>query len=421
VRDAMLKTDVGRKMLQEYSLESAIESWAAITGGDVAKGFISLQDHSAYYQDMCESCSNEEMDDLCATIMQAAGEAGHHIKARKDLMAELHKIASAMDSDHDSKITLHEFLEVEDIVNEIRGNEEPHASSMKRWAALTRNSPGLETLSEAEYTGYYLDLSKNLSDAQIEDLTKQLHAGLETAKARMEDRKQRLAERKAKLAELFESYTYLSDRGLSLFECQELADYVIPESMSNRQVDEIVKQQFKKMDVDGDGFVDLDEFLTFYVPWLDREGELDDAFIAGMAGYIKARDARVERRSAEMRVIFNGFDLDMDGQLDAEEVTHLGKILHRGKMEWTEEQSRMLLSEMDPNGNGFVTDKEFLLFYEPVYHVPEKRFEIGMERFRKTVAAVRTERLQRTASRLQSSKPVPEARTELVRKNTGIM
>ncbi|XP_073007876.1 calmodulin-like protein 5 [Typha latifolia] len=85
-------------------------------------------------------------------------------------------------------------------------------------------------------------------------------------------------------------------------------------------------------DKDGDGFIDLEEFLVLF----------------------EERDAKGEEK--DLREAFEVFDEDGDGKITAEE---LCRVLRRLGEETTVERCREMVNRVDNNGDGMVSFDEF--------------------------------------------------------------
>ncbi|KAK4369244.1 hypothetical protein RND71_013036 [Anisodus tanguticus] len=94
-------------------------------------------------------------------------------------------------------------------------------------------------------------------------------------------------------------------------------------------------QMIEKIDINGDGFVDMEEFGTLYQSIMDEKDEEED-----------------------MREAFNVFDQNGDGFITVEELRSVLSSLGLKQGKTLEDCKRMIL-KVDGDGDGMVDYKEF--------------------------------------------------------------
>jgi len=141
-----------------------------------------------------------------------------------------------------------------------------------------------------------------------------------------------------------------------------------------------------KMDKDGDGSIDEEEFVQHFLVALHEESDsvflqtVDD-FIACALGLSASNpgaprggtDSRQHKarhnehpddaRIRQLKVVFRAFDLDGSGQMEPKELLVLGKQrskLGQKQRKWTEEKNAKLIAKMDKDGDGSIDEEEFV-------------------------------------------------------------
>ncbi|XP_010525867.1 PREDICTED: calmodulin-like protein 7 [Tarenaya hassleriana] len=137
-------------------------------------------------------------------------------------------------------------------------------------------------------------------------------------------------------AELKRVFQMFDKNGDGRITKEELSDYL--ESLGLFIPDKDLTQMICKIDENGDGCVDMDEFESLYMSIMDENDEEDDG----------------------MKDAFNVFDQDGDGFITVEELKSVmgGSLeLKQGK---TLEDCKKMIIQVDVDGDGRVNYKEFL-------------------------------------------------------------
>ncbi|KAL8247955.1 hypothetical protein R6Q59_009171 [Mikania micrantha] len=154
-------------------------------------------------------------------------------------------------------------------------------------------------------------------------------------------------ERKAELKSVFATFDKNRDGFITK---QELSDSLrnIGISTSERDVLEMVQ----KVDVNGDGLIDFDEFCELFESMMSREdedgGKIDDG----------DGDVNLDHEDGDLKDAFDVFDGDRNGLISVEE---LGLVLDSlGFKEGKKlEDCKMMISKVDIDGDGMIDFHEF--------------------------------------------------------------
>ncbi|CAK9155639.1 unnamed protein product [Ilex paraguariensis] len=118
-----------------------------------------------------------------------------------------------------------------------------------------------------------------------------------------------------------------------LFSSSELGS--IFASLGNPTTNEELQEMINEVDFDGDGFIDLHEFIVLNTKDIDSDGVLEhlkDTFSRAFEGHV-----------------FSVFVIDKNEMISAKELQNVLKSL--GEESWLAECKKMI-SEIDSNGNG---------------------------------------------------------------------
>lgn len=121
-----------------------------------------------------------------------------------------------------------------------------------------------------------------------------------------------------------------------------------------------------QVDANSDGRITRNELFAYYKRNMGKMS--DRQFEEGTNGLLSA-SMQARRLSnyqlARVRQIFEAFDSDDDGVIDEDEfwaISHrMAPKLH--DKEWTREDSRLAMVQFDTDGDGYVTQHEFLEFF----------------------------------------------------------
>ncbi|CAB4013129.1 calmodulin 12 [Paramuricea clavata] len=120
---------------------------------------------------------------------------------------------------------------------------------------------------------------------------------------------------------------------------------VVMNSLGQRPTDEELKRMIAEADADGNGEVDFEEFLSL------------------MKKQMKDMDPE-----AELRELFQVFDMNSDGKISAVEVQ---TIMSQQGERINNEELQELIREADLDGDGFINFQEFKLFIKNLEQDPE--------------------------------------------------
>ncbi|KAI7724872.1 hypothetical protein M8C21_011019 [Ambrosia artemisiifolia] len=152
-------------------------------------------------------------------------------------------------------------------------------------------------------------------------------------------------ERKAELKSVFATFDKNRDGFITK---QELSDSLknIGISTSERDVLEMVQ----RVDVNGDGLIDFDEFCELFEMMMRGEDEDGKKIDGG--------DGNLDHEDGDLRDAFNVFDGDKNGLISVEE---LGLVLDSlGFKEGKKlEDCKMMISKVDIDGDGMINFHEF--------------------------------------------------------------
>merc|ERR1712216_426772 len=104
--------------------------------------------------------------------------------------------------------------------------------------------------------------------------------------------------------------------------------------------------------------------------------------------------ARIEirkSREARLNAAFDVFDLDGTGELDEEELLHIGESMHGS---WTPEQNKEAFEKLDHDQSGTIHRDEFLVIYKDLLKDKDgKEFDEGVSKFMEGAKAASLRRL----------------------------
>jgi tellurite resistance protein len=103
-------------------------------------------------------------------------------------------------------------------------------------------------------------------------------------------------------------------------------------------------------------------------------------------------DRATSRRHAALRGVFRKFDLDRGGYVEAQELMVLGKArrtLGQKSGEWNEEKNTKLIKRMDTNGDGQISENEFIEFFSNALPLLPFEFETTVSQFLKVAESVK--------------------------------
>lgn len=139
--------------------------------------------------------------------------------------------------------------------------------------------------------------------------------------------------------------------------------------------------------------------------------EQAEAMIAQLRMTIKQRKESEKARIDEWQLTrlstaFDFFDIDQSGELDEGEFMQIGQALH-GVDHWNDDKNVAALSQIDRDGDGMVTRKEFLGFYERALDSTlddsDEAFNEGLDRFLEAARQNYKTRIQMFVARNQKT------------------
>ncbi|XP_078315546.1 uncharacterized protein LOC111129679 [Crassostrea virginica] len=162
------------------------------------------------------------------------------------------------------------------------------------------------------------------------------------------------------------------------------------ETMTDEEVDEMIKVA----DVDSDGKVNYQEFVKIMISersvcetssaddsclsWLRPEKASVHASSSEILQPIMA-EYLTEEQLREMKLIFNMFDTNANGVIDAGE---LERVLHAMNQNPTPEEMEEFLVELDPEGTGEITFEAFLDYAPSRFRTEDEEMSMVREAFR---------------------------------------
>ena len=121
-------------------------------------------------------------------------------------------------------------------------------------------------------------------------------------------------------------------------------------------------------------------------------------------------------RVMKLLEVFNEFDLDRSGHIEAAELLELGKArqtLGQKSREWTEEKNARLVNKMDTNSDGKIAGCEFAEYFEGALPQQEDEFEATVVDFMAVARACRRRKLDNRSA--LSDKEEADKEEELTR------
>ena len=80
--------------------------------------------------------------------------------------------------------------------------------------------------------------------------------------------------------------------------------------------------------------------------------------------------------------MFKCFDLDHNGVLSDKELTNLTRVeAHSTGSDWSADRGRRLISEMDRDSNGKISEEEFIASFEPALSYNIEVFNAAVNQF----------------------------------------
>ncbi|KAI7728569.1 hypothetical protein M8C21_001087 [Ambrosia artemisiifolia] len=153
------------------------------------------------------------------------------------------------------------------------------------------------------------------------------------------------SERKAELKSVFATFDKNKDGYITK---QELSDSLknIGVSTSNKDLMEMVQ----RVDVNGDGLIDFDEFCELFESMMSGEDEDGNKVDGG--------DGNIDDEDSDLKDAFDVFDGDKNGVISVEE---LGLVLDSlGFKEGKKlEDCKKMISKVDTDGDGMINFQEF--------------------------------------------------------------
>lgn len=147
--------------------------------------------------------------------------------------------------------------------------------------------------------------------------------------------------------EFRETFSFFDKDGSGTITCMELGTAM--RALGQYISDDDLAKLVAKLDRDGNGIVDFDEFLRL------------------MATQMKEKEKAEEHSSNEEEFLeaFTVFDRDGNGFVDATELRYM--LQHHGSMRLTDEEVDEMLADADINGDGKLNFEEFIqLMMAPV-------------------------------------------------------
>ena len=136
--------------------------------------------------------------------------------------------------------------------------------------------------------------------------------------------------------------------------------------------------------------------------------------------HFRDREVEVTRQRLEaLGEVFDVFDLDNEGKIEAKELLELGKARRRlGQKsgEWTEEMNNRLVTKMDINGDGLVDRDEFVDFFNKGLPYKSSKFETTVAEFLEVAQACRAAKIKALAEK-ETQQRLEAARRDLAKKS----
>eukprot|EP00439_Symbiodinium_sp_Y106_P067078 s626_g11.t1 len=131
---------------------------------------------------------------------------------------------------------------------------------------------------------------------------------------------------------------------------------------------EELHEKFTKADLSGNGVIEWPEFLSMMSQYGGGQG-LENAF--------------TQERLDELREIFNLFDEDGSGALDAEELLELNFVLRSVGLAPSQKELENMIAEVDADGSGQIEWDEFLFLMSKNVVKPDEQHRFAFEFFDK--------------------------------------
>ncbi|KAJ7299242.1 hypothetical protein O6H91_Y268900 [Diphasiastrum complanatum] len=140
------------------------------------------------------------------------------------------------------------------------------------------------------------------------------------------------SEQSSEFQELVEAFRFYDSNGDGKISTFELGSVL--KMLGDNATEEDLRMMVKEVDFDGDGFIDLSEFIKLHT--------------------VKSGD---EAKSEELKAAFHLFDVDKNGLITAEELHRVLKSL--GEKGLTMEDCNKMIRGVDRDGDGYVSFDEF--------------------------------------------------------------
>jgi len=122
---------------------------------------------------------------------------------------------------------------------------------------------------------------------------------------------------------------------------------------------------------------------------------------------LSKKDLVQQRRNAALAKVFEAFDEDGSGAVEAGELLALGKArrkLGQKGGEWSEAQNARLLKKMDTDGSGTIDCEEFCSYFAEALTHDEEAFNVTIESFMEVAQSISGEREEKAVGGSPTSK-----------------